>query len=202
MNESPPALPASPPRKRRISALAKCLIVVGAILLILGSLWWWLNRPILPVVLNPAEKTIVESKVEAMQKPTYQKGVREIVLSERELNGLLNQNTPFGRSLKFELADGAIHARVETDLDPDLPVVGGRRFKARARILVGTDPGHPSLILDDLTVWGISLPNEWLAHLKGRNLLGDLVGNGGTAPLPGVEEIRIQPGQLRIRLAE
>ncbi len=182
----------------------KCIIGFGAAALLLGGLWWWSNRPIRPVVLTTQEKVELEAKVEAIQKPTepkYEKGGKEVILTERELNGLLNERTDFGKSMKFELATNAILARVETDLDPDLPVVGGRRLKARARFLVGDTAGQPSFILDDLTIWGISLPNDWLAGLKGRDLLGEMLG-GKSGKVGGVEEFKVETGRLIIRLAE
>ncbi len=202
MNENPAALPPAPGRGK--SCLIVGVVTLLIVALVLGGGFWWYNRPIQPVTLSAAEKQAVEAKVEAMQKPpepTYEKGSKEIVLTERELNGLLNENTSLGKSVKFELGTDVILARVETDLDPDLPLVGGRRLKARARILVAGGAGKPSLIVDDLTVWGISLPNDWLAGLKGRDLLGEALG-GGNGRIAGVEEIRIEPGQLTIRLAE
>lgn len=201
MNEDP-ALPVAP--KNGSSILLKVLIALVVLALILGGLWWWINRPIQPVVLTPQEKTAVEAKVEAMQKPAeprYEKGAKEIILTERELNGLLNERTDLGKSVSFELGTNVILARMETDLDPDLPLVGGKRLKAKARFLVGDTAGHPSFIIDDLTVWGISLPNEWLAGLKGRDLFGEVLG-GKNGKVPGVEEFKVQPGQLIIRLAE
>ncbi|MBC8128615.1 MAG: hypothetical protein H8M99_15865, partial [Gloeobacteraceae cyanobacterium ES-bin-144] len=107
----------------------KSLVLLAMIALILGGLWWWHNRPIQPVQLSTAEIATVEAKIESIQKPVepkYEKGSKEIVLTERELNGLLNENTNFGKTVSFELATNAIHARVETDLDPDLPIVGGK----------------------------------------------------------------------------
>ncbi len=202
MNENPPALPPTPDRGK--SCLIMGLVGLVILALVLGGVWWWYKRPIQPVTLSAAEKQTVEAKVEAMQKPpepTYEKGSRKIILTERELNGLLNENTSLGKTVKFELGTGVILARVETDLDPDLPVVGGRRLKARARILVGGSAGKPSLIIDDLTVWGISLPNDWLAGLKGRDLLGEILG-GADGKIAGVEEFRIEPAQVTLRLAE
>jgi hypothetical protein len=199
----PPAIPAPPARGGNL--WLKVLVVVLLAALLLGLFWWWQNRPIQPVVLSAEEKNAVEAKVEAIQKPaepTYEKGSREIVLTERELNGLLNENTDFGKSVSFQLAANAIHARVETDLDPDLPVVGGRHLKARARFLVSDIPGKASFILDDLTVWGISLPNDWLAGLKGRDLLAETLGAGNNGKVPGVEEFKVEPGRLVIRLKE
>lgn len=180
------------------------LIVVLAGLVALMGIWWWHNRPITPVVLTPGEKKIVAEKVEAIQapgEPKYEKGSREIVLTERELNGLLHENTALGKTVSLELATQAVHARIETDLDPNLPLLGGKHLKARARFLVGRDPGKAALTLDDVTVWGISLPNDWLGGMKGRDLLGEALG-GRRGGIAGVEEIRIEPGRLTIRLKE
>lgn len=201
MSEDSPIPAAS---SRRKSCLVKILIIAACIALILGGLWWWHNRPIQPVELSAAEIAVVEEKVDAIQapvEPEYQKGSREIILTERELNGLLNENTTLGESVSFQLATNAIHARVETDLPPDMPVIGGKRLKARARFRVGELPEKPAFILEDVTVWGISLPNEWLGGLKGHDLLGEAIGAGG-AKLPGVEEFKVEPGKLTIRLKE
>lgn len=198
MNETPP-----PPKSGK-SCLLKVLLGLAIFSLILVGAWWWLNRPIQPVVLTGVEKAEVQAKVEAIQKPTepsYDKGAKEIILTERELNGLLNERTTLGKTLQFELGSDIVLARVETDLDKDLPIVGGKRLKARARFLVGGTPGHPSFVIDDLTVWGISVPNDWLAGLKGRDLLSEMLG-GKNGKIVGVEEFKVQPGKLVIRLAE
>ena len=192
------------PPARRNSCLVKGLIVLIILALVVGGFWWWHNRPIKPVELSAQEKAVVAEKVEAIQKPAepkYEKGTKEIILTERELNGLLNENTTFGKSVSFELATNAIHARVETDLDPDLPVVGGKHLKARARFLVSEIPGKAAFVLDDLTVWGVSLPNDWLGGIKGHDLLGETLG-GKNGRIAGVEEFKVEPGRLIIRLAE
>jgi hypothetical protein len=156
----------------------------------------------------------VQQKVEALQQveapsptaapaePTYEKGKKEIILTEKELNGLLNEHTTWGDKLSFELATDAVHARLESDLDQDLPLVGGKRLKARARFLVKTEAGRPSLILDDLTVWGVSVPNDWVAQLKGKDLLGEILGGGKGGKVAGIEAMSVEPGQLKIKLKE
>jgi hypothetical protein len=118
------------------------------------------------------------------------------------LNGLLNERTTLGQTISFELVTDAIHARVETDLNADLPVVGGRRLKARARFLVNSVPGKPSFILEDVTVWGISLPNDWLAGMKGHDLFGEILGGGTSGSIAGVKELKVESGRLIIKLAE
>ncbi|BCU76177.1 hypothetical protein [Luteolibacter sp. LG18] len=202
MSDVPPPTPA--PVKKR-GCLVPILVSIIVVLLVVIGAWWWVNRPIQPVQLSAQEKAAVEQKLEAVQapaRPTYEKGAKEIILTERELNGLLNENTQLGNTLKFELVKGAVHARYETDLDKDLPVVGGKRLKARARFFVSNDQGQPHLVLDDLTVWGISLPNDWLGGLKGHDLLGDTVGQGRRGGLAGVEDIQVEDGQIRIKLKE
>jgi hypothetical protein len=204
-----------PPVPRRKSCLIPALIGVVVVLLVAFGLWFWFNRPIKPVQLSSEEKQVVQQKVEAIQQveapsqvpdapaePTYEKGKREIILTEKELNGLLNEHTTLGDKLKFELATDAVHARLETDLDPDLPVVGGKRLKARARFIVKTDSGAPSLILEDLTVWGVSVPNDWVAQLKGKDILGEVLGGGKGGKIAGIEEMSVEPGQLKIKLKE
>lgn len=205
MSEVPPPAPA----KRR-SCLVPMLVTLIVILVTVIGVYWWHNRPIKPVQLSVQEKAAVEAKLEAVQAPatpaspatpTYEKGAKEIILTERELNGLLNENTTLGDKLKFELVEGAVHARIETDLDKDMPLVGGKRLKAHARFFVNTDSGRPKLVLDDLTVWGISLPNDWLGGLKGQDLLGQTVGSKGGG-LAGVKEFKVESGRLVIRLAD
>jgi hypothetical protein len=193
---------ATPARRR--SRLVKGLTALVIFAIVFGGLWWWHNRPIQPVKLSVEEKSVVEAKVEAIRKPAeprYQKGGKDIILTERELNGLLNENTTLGKTVRFELATNAILARVETDLDPDLPVLGGRRLKARARFLVSAEPGKTTFVLDDVTVWGVSLPNDWLSGLKGQDLLGEVLGSKG-GKFPGVEEFKVEAGKLMIRLSE
>jgi hypothetical protein len=168
-----------------------------------------LQDPESPTPVNTTTQPPAEAPAEAPagpaeltpEDPVYEKGSREILLTERELNGLLNDRTTLGETVKFQLARDAIHARIETDLPDDLPLVGGKRLKVRARFLVGGDPVGPSFVLDDVTVWGISLPSAWLGGLKGHNLLGDVLGTGGGSGA-GIEQFRIEPGKLTILLAE
>ena len=143
----------------------------------------------------------MEAKLDRLNGPQYEKGSQRIVLTQREVNGLINQNTEWGDRLKLEFARDAIHARIETDLDPDIPIVGGKRLKLRARFLVAGNREDSHIILDDVTLWGISLPNDWLGGLKGKNLLQEALGLEGRG-VSGVEELSIEPGELIIRLAD
>lgn len=191
--------------RRSGSCLVKGFIGLGVLLVILGGIWWWYQRPIRPVELSTQEKAAVAAKVQAIQQPaepSYKKGAKEIILTERELNGLLNEKTTLGKTVSFELVKDAVHARIETDLDKDLPLVGGRHLTARARFVVRQGADRAGFVLDDVTVWGISLPNDWLAGMKGQDLLGEVLGGGNTGKIPGVEDFKVESGKLTIRLAE
>ena len=192
--------PSAEPQNNR-----SCLFVGLAVVLVLailgGIAWWWFNRPIEPVILTPQEKVTVEEKIEVLQEPTYTPGVREIVLTERELNGLLNQQTTMGDSVRLELGTDAIHARVETDLAEDFPILGGKRLKAKARLLIKDDVEGVHLVVEDVTVWGVSMPNEWLGGIKGKDLFAEIFG-GKSGRLAGVESMKVMPGELKVVLKE
>jgi hypothetical protein len=203
METEPAGIAASAPKRKSSCLLVAVIALLLIVILAVGGYLWY-NRPIKPVELSAKESQALEQKIDRMEvdagEPKYEAGTKEIIITERELNGLLNENTDLGGKLSFALATDEIHARLETDLDEDLPVLGGKKLKAKARLLVKTTEGRPSLILDDLTVWGVSLPNDWLGGMKGKDLLSEIFGDGGN--LGGIKEIRIEHGQLVIRLAD
>lgn len=193
------------PRSRRKKLPLIILAVLGAGALAAGAALWWVNRPIQATVLSTPEKAELEQKLAAVEQspadPTYTPGEKEIALTERELNGLLHENTPFGDQLKLELASGAVHARISALIPEDSPFLAGKKLKGRARFLIEDATGAPALILEDLTIWGISLPNAWLGDLKGENMLGTLLSSGSTG-IAGLENIRVENRSLIIKLAD
>ena len=179
------------------------LILIALVLVISAGIYFWVNRPIKPVILAAAEQQQLNQKIEQVQERTYDKGAKIIELSEREINALFHHNTNLGDKIRLELATDAIHARIATDLDSDIPVVGGRKLKAKARFELTDENNNPAIILDDLTVWGVSLPNAWLAELKGENLLSNLGINPSKNELgKGIKTLKVQNGKVTIELAE
>ncbi|MBK1829493.1 hypothetical protein JIN77_02050 [Verrucomicrobiaceae bacterium R5-34] len=198
---------ATPLRPARTGGKRKTLLVIGVVALLLVSAgaayYWWSNRPIQPVVLDQQEQRLLDEKVEAVQERSYEPGGKTLVLTEKEVNALFHDNTGLGDKVRFELANQAIHARIRTDLDEEIPVVGGRTLKAKARFKLTDDQNNPAIILDDLTVWGLSLPNAWLADIKGKNLIGELGLNLSNNRLAeGVQDIDVDHGKITITLAE
>ena len=93
-------------------------------------------------------------------------------------------------------------ARIETLLPEDVPLLGGRKLRARAKFAIDASGPTPMLALDDLTIWGISVPNDWLGGIKNTNVLAEAFGTEGSEGIPGVESLVIERGRLLIRLKE
>ena len=201
--------------------IALLLIVVATVAITL----WWLQRPIKPVVLSAKEKAAVEQKLERLGgatnslsprtagrdaaptlEPTsrYVAGSRTLQLTERELNGLLNENTDLGRTVRLELDRDAINAYLVVPIPQDFPIGGGRMFRAKGRFRMSLSKEQaPVAMLEDVTVLGLSLPKEWLGGVKGKNLLADAMGERSDASTwKGIKSLRIIPGAIVLEVGE
>jgi hypothetical protein len=201
--------------------LALLLVIVATVAITL----WWIQRPIKPVVLSAQEKAVVDNKLQRLgngkaaplnpatasnanvnqgQDRPYVAGSKELKLTEREINGLLNANTDLGKSVRLEFAKDAINAYVATRIPDDSSVAAGKMFRARARFRLSVgNGGAPYAILEDVTVFGLSLPKAWLGGIKGENLLGDAIGQGkGTPVLQGIKSLHIEPGALVLEVED
>jgi hypothetical protein len=191
---------------------------------------WWIQRPIKPVVLSTEETKVVDAKMDRMRSAppleaneqftpeppprnsspgstparVYQPGGKELRLTERELNGLLNANTDLGQTVRIELDADAINAYLAVPVPKDFPVFGGTMFRARGRFRLSLNAAQaPVAMLEDITVLGVSLPNEWLGGVKGRNLLADAMGGSGDASnWKGIKSLRIVPGSIVLQVGE
>ena len=135
---------------------------------------------------------------------TYVPGSKVLKLTERELNGLLNANTDLGKSVRLELAQDAINAYLAVPIPQDFPIGGGKMFRARGRfrLSLGTG-GAPVAMLEDVTVFGLSLPKAWLGGIKGENLIGDAVGKRDGSPIiKGIKSLRVEPGALVLEVED
>ena len=227
--EAPSNLPRlAPPKRRRWwlwiggGLLAILLLLVATVAITI----WWIQRPIKPVVLSEKEKTVVEAKLQRMgagrngqpaspanvtpspnvspvPNRTYVPGGKELRLTERELNGLLNQNTELGNTVRLELDTDAINAYVAVPIPKDFPVGGGKMFRARSRFRMSLSSDQaPVAMLEDVTVFGLSLPKEWLGGVKGKNLLADAVGKPDGATWRGIKSLRVVPGAIVLEVGD
>jgi hypothetical protein len=209
--------------------LAFLLIIVATVAITI----WWIQRPIKPVVLSAAEKKVVDTKLQQARsapvasrdvRPSplkredtppnpvpsststrvYVPGGKELRLTERELNGLLNENTDLGQTVRLELDTDAINAYLVVPIPKDFPVGGGRTFRARGRFRLSLSKDQaPVAMLEDVTVLGLSLPKEWLGGVKGKNLLADAMGERNDSPTwKGIKSLRVVPGAIVLEVGD
>lgn len=129
---------------------------------------------------------------------------REIRFSQRELNALIANNTDLATRLAIHLSRDLASAKLLVDLDPDLPILGGKTLKVTAGMEMSVQNGRLRAVLKGVSVWGVPLPNAWLGNVKGTDLIAEFGDSGGfwQAIRDGVETVEIQDGYLRIKLKE
>jgi hypothetical protein len=139
----------------------------------------------------------------AIDRP-YTPGSKVFKLTEREINGLLNANTDLGECVRLEFARDALNAYVAVRIPQDFPIGGGQMFRARGRFRLSLgNGGTPYATLDDITIFGVSLPNAWLGGLKGQNLISEATGERNGSPvLQGIKSLRIEPGALVLEVKD
>jgi len=209
----------APARKRRpwlLYILGGTITLLLAIIATFAILLWWSQRPIKPVVLSEAEKTALDHKLQFIGSPPheavpeqepdriYLPGTNVVQLTEREINGLLNDNTDLGQKVRLEFGRDAVNAYIAAPIPEDVPIVGGKMFRARGRFRLSlSNDAAPVAMLEDVTVYGVSLPKAWLGGLKGENLLSDVMGERDGKPLiKGIKSVRLQPGVLLLELEQ
>ena len=151
---------------------------------------------------NPNDAVGQGAEVDDRKLRVYVPGSKTLKLTEREINGLLNANTDLGKSVRLEFAQDAINAYIAVRIPDDFPVGGGRMFRARGRFRLSLGNGsQPYAILEDVTVFGLSLPKAWLGGIKGENLLGQAVGPRNQF-LKGIKSLRVERGALVLEVED
>lgn len=138
------------------------------------------------------------------ERYTEEDASRDIALREREFNALLAKNTDLASKLAIDLADDLISARLLVPIDEDFPFVGGQTLKVRAGVEIAYSNGRPIVVLKGVSVMGVPLPNAWMGGIKNIDLVKEFGGHNGfwKAFADGVEDIRVEEGQLRIKLKQ
>jgi hypothetical protein len=129
---------------------------------------------------------------------------RKITFTERELNALLATNTDLARKLAIDLSENLASAKLLVPLDPDLPFFGGKTLKVSAGLELRFADGRPVVALRGVSLWGVPIPNAWLGGIKNLDLVKEFGSQGGfwKGFAAGVENIRVEEGQVTVRLRE
>jgi hypothetical protein len=204
------------------------VLTVVATLFIIKS--WLFPSPFDPVVLNKAEQQQLERKLsqfdqlggrsarpapgrqrevptpeDLTSEPYSEKGAsREIRLSEREINGMIAENTDLASRMVVNFSNDLVSVKLLIPVDPDFPFLGGKILKVKAGAEFAFRKGRPVVILRGISVMGVPLPNAWLGGLKNIDLIQEFGSDPGfwNAFAEGVASIQVRDGNLLIVLKE
>lgn len=145
-------------------------------------------------------------KTEGLQPETYSEtdASREINFSERELNGLLANNTDLADKVAIDLADNLISAKMLIPVDPDFPIFGGKTLRVRAGLELAYVDKKPIVKVKGISFMGVPMPNAWMGGIKNVDLVREFGQDKGFWQTfsEGVASIQVQEGQLSIVLKE
>ncbi|MBW0147224.1 arginine N-succinyltransferase [Marinobacter arenosus] len=215
---------APPPAKKGFSGLHVFGIVLLTIVATVGVGYWWLSHYVFPenfepVTLNASEQDSLNNKLNTLgidtqggesgrplqPVPYSEEGAsREVRFSERELNGMLANNTDLAQRLAVDLSDDLLSAVLLVPLDEDFPVLGGRTLRVNAGVELSFANGRPLVKLRGVSLMGVPIPNAWLGNLKNVDLVNEFGANPGfwQSFAAGVDYIQVEDGRLLVRLKE
>jgi len=226
----PPETPNAPQQGSWLKIFG--IVVIACIvstLVALGAVYFYLfHASISPVELSAKEDQVLEQKLDrfdsiqrtrTLHANRSQPGAgktltperyseadanREIILTERELNGLLAKNTDLASKLAIDLSEDLASAKLIIPLDEEFPVLGGKTLKVSAGMELAYRAGKPVVVLRGVSLWGVPVPNAWLGDMKNVDLVKEFGGQDGfwKAFADGVDVIEVTDGQLRIMLKE
>ena len=217
-------VPAPASEKRGLGWTHVLLIIVATIIVTVGVTYWVLAtwvfvKEFKPVQLNAREEQVLNSKLRAIgyevdeldaqgnlkPEPYSEVGAtREVSFSERELNAMLAKNTDLAHKLAIDLSDELVSAKLLIPLEPDFPMLGGKTLRVNAGVEMAYREGRPIVILKGVSIMGVPIPNAWLGNLKNVDLVNEFGADRGfwKSFSEGVDNIRVEQGQMKIKLKE
>lgn len=129
---------------------------------------------------------------------------REVSFNERELNGMLANNTDLARRLAIDLSNDLVSAKLLVPVEPDFPVLGGKTLRFNAGVELAYVNQRPVVVLKGVSVMGVPIPNAWLGGIKNVDLINEFGTDPGfwQAFSDGVENIRVEDGRIKVKLKE
>jgi hypothetical protein len=196
------------------------LVITLGVLLALGGIAtattaWWLKSnfdpaPFKPVSLTAQEQQAFEDKMQAISAPAAEPATtdldkRTLVITEKEVNAWLAKNE-LGESVKVRFDDGKISAAAILKLPDDFPVLAGQKIKMSLAMTahLNDTSRHFALQIDDVSVGGLPLPNDWIGGIKGLNLVDESAKKDPAMErfLKGIRHFEITDGGATLRLNE
>jgi hypothetical protein len=129
---------------------------------------------------------------------------REVSFSERELNGMVANNPDLAKKLAVDLSDELVSARLLVPVDKDFPILGGKTLRVSTGVEMAFRDTKPVVILRGVSIMGVPIPNAWLGGLKNIDLISEFGDQRGfwAGFADGVEDIRVEEGELKVKLKQ
>ncbi|MCE9519535.1 MAG: hypothetical protein K8R87_08285 [Verrucomicrobia bacterium] len=190
--------------KRKLLIAACVIFGITGIAAASAAYWYHHNfqaAPFKPVQLSPVEQQALEKKLQvpaAAADPA-----KSIVLSEREINGWL-QEQGLGEHLKVSIGSSGITVSALLPVDGEVPFIGGKTVRFKIALNAQLDAKHHlALQISNVAVGGISPPNAWLGGIKGQDLLADAeLDPTAKAFVAGIKSVEFSSGEIRVQLNE
>ena len=213
-------------KRKGFSGLQVTGIVLVTMLVTVFVGWWVIRTYIFPSELEPVELSRTE-QVElgrklrmigvvratpasdgqtavAVPEPYSVEGAdRAVFFSERELNGLVADDSELAKNFAIDLADDLVSFTLLVPVPPDFPVMPGRIVRVRGGAEVAFAEGRPVVAIKGVSLMGVPVPNAWMGNLKNVDLVSEF-GDAGfwAAFADGVESVSVQEGRLYVQLKE
>ncbi len=130
---------------------------------------------------------------------------RTLMITEREINAMLNHNTNLEERVRIRFYDDGIGGEAIIPVPEDVPFFGGKTIRAGAAVATYVDlDGKLAIVIEDVSLNGVPLPNAWLGGVKGLNLVENYENRDPfiRALAEGIEELEVRNGEIYLRLAK
>ena len=231
---APPASGPAPARKKRGCLFWGSIIALVLLLIIGLGIWGIVRSlrptPIQPTELTEQEEQVLEGKLEilrqgaersdelAAEPPRDSRDLpvtvdaeedpdfvrKPIVITEREINGMLDTNTELGDKVRVTLTRDRVLLKIVVPVPPEYPVIGGKTLRLAARARASLEDEQLEIRLEKISFSGIPVPNAWLMDLQDMNLVDTVFPDEEmqAAFTEGIESFEIRNGEMEILLAE
>lgn len=182
-----------------------------------AGIWWKSNfdpAPFKPVALTTQEQAAFDQKLAAftgnapaapVPAPVTDLEKRTLVITEKEVNAWLAKNE-LGENVQVRFKNGKITGAIILELPEDFPVLAGQKIKASLALVAHLNDASRdlALLVDDVTVGGMPLPNAWVGDIKGLNLVDESAHKDPAMEkfLKGIRQFEIQDGLAVVKLNE
>ena len=154
------------------------------------------------VQLTDTEEQELQQRVAAFQKALdEQTRQEELVLTERELNALINQNQDLAGKVQARIEGGRLQGRISYPLQNLGPLkLEGRYLNGLATFQVGITNGQLSFAIEDVQVNGKPLPAPIMSELTKKDLAQEIMKDPEAAKnISKFESVDVEDGKIILR---